>query len=192
MQLRDLGECRLPKLRTLKFLLEGGISVANAVGQSRSIFLENHPSIEELVYAPPASSRISLDALPNLRSLYTNSNFISSLDGEYPQPNSNGLLSPPSTPVTTVTPVTPVPEETAPAPLRARRAIEFLSVSCLVDLRLLEANFLQAESLRALQITSVQNVSTIYDLALLFPNIEWLSLSPYYSNRTRADLIAKV
>ena len=170
-EFHDLAECQLPKLRKLKLVLESGI-VSIAIDRSRTVFLENHPSIEELVWDPFSTPRIAPDALPNLKCLQTNHHLLTALSDADAGTAYVRLMSPQSTPVTVVTPVL---DEPTPVPSRILRPIESLSVYC-VYRPFLEAKLLQPEVLRALQVSVIVDFSIIKDIAETFPNIEWLSL----------------
>lgn len=171
MEFHDLAECRLPKLKKLRLVMEAGIA-SMAIDRSRTVFLENHPSIEELVWAPIGIPQIAPDALPNLKSLQTNEQLLTALNDAGAGTTCVGLMSPPSTPVIAVT---PVPDEPTPVSTRILRPIESLNVGCL-DRTFLEAKFLQPGALRALQVSVIEDLSVIEDIAEAFPNIEWLSL----------------
>jgi len=171
MEFHDLAECQLPKLKKLKLIMQSGIT-STTIDRTRTVFLENHPSIEELVWWPIGIPQIAPDALPNLKSLQTNNQLLMTLNDTDSGATSVGLMSPPSTPVTAVT---PVPDEPTPAPPSILRPIESLNVDCL-DRTFLEAKFMQPEALRALQVSVIEDFSVIEDIAETFPNIEWLSL----------------
>jgi hypothetical protein len=70
LEFHNLAECRLPKLKKLKLVMQSGANMA--IDQSRALFLQNHPSIEELSWCPIGNPWIPPTALPNLKSLVSN------------------------------------------------------------------------------------------------------------------------
>jgi hypothetical protein len=170
LEFYHLADCKLPKLKKLKLTMQAG-AFMGGIDDSRARFLQNHPTIEELSWLPIGMPKLGPDCLPNLRLLRTNQQFIVSLN--YPQctSSSTGLLSPPSTPVT----ATPAPEPTA-IPQQTPRPIESLDVYNLDAQTLLELKCVDKKTLRKLKLHSFGNLSTLHELAVHFPNIEWLSL----------------
>lgn len=178
MEFCHLPECRFPQLKKVKLQLQAGIG-NTGIDRSRSLFLENHPTIEELFWTPIGVPFIAPNALPNLKSLRTNTGFITTLEHADSGEQAIGLMSPPSTPVTSVTPVS---EEPVPPPPVLVRHIENLNMGGLSSDPLLFSKVLYPESLRRLQINCLESPSTLREIAQRFPNIEWLSLrhSLYY------------
>jgi len=149
------------------------VGVSMGIDHSRARFLQNHPTIEELQWSPFGLPNLGPDCLPNLRILCTNRNFIFSMNDPESVSPPTGLISPPSSPVTAVP--APVPVEPIAAPQKPR-PIESLDVYDLDAQSLLELSCVDKKTLRKLKVRFVGNISTLYDLAAHFPNIEWLSL----------------
>lgn len=162
------------------------------IDNSRALFLQNHPTIEELNWSPFGIPNLGPGCLPNLRILCTNRQFIVSLNDPESVSSSTGLLSPPSTPVT-ATPA-PVPVEPTAAPQQTPRPIESLAVYNLDAQTLLELQCVNKKTLRKLKLHSFGNMSTLHDLAAHFHNIEWLSLPSVHqpANAVHPIAITKV
>lgn len=143
-----------------------------SIDNSRALFLQNHPTIEELQWDPFGLPNLGPDCLPNLRILCTNRQFILSMNDPESVSPPTGLTSPPSSPVTANP--TPVPVELIAA--QKPRPIESLDIHDLDAQSLLELRCLDKKTLRKLKVHFVGNISTLYELAAHFPNIEWLSL----------------
>ncbi|KAF8972701.1 hypothetical protein BDZ97DRAFT_852074 [Flammula alnicola] len=172
LEFHHLAECYLPKLKKLKLVLQAG-AANTGIDRSRTRFLENHPSIEELDWLPVGIPCIAPDSLPNLKYLRTNRQFVMALNDPDYGASSFPLMTPPSTPVTVST---PVPAEPIPAPAGILRRIENLDAFSLDAQNLLDLKFLQPESLRRLKLHTFGDISTLHQIAETFPNIEWLSL----------------
>ncbi|KIM44771.1 hypothetical protein M413DRAFT_66935 [Hebeloma cylindrosporum] len=176
LEFHHLAECKLPKLKKLKLVLQaGGLHVG--IDRSRSRFLENHPSIEELDWSPVGIPQLAHDCLPNLKSLRSNRQLIIALNDPDFGSNAIGLMTPPSTPLTATTPVPiePLPAPDLPPPTIVRR-IEDLDVHSLDAQTLLDLKFLDRQALRRLKLHTFSDLSTLRDIAATFPKIEWLSL----------------
>jgi hypothetical protein len=79
LEFHHLAECKLPKLKKLRLILQaGGVHVG--IDRSRSLFLENHPSIEELDWSPVGIPQLTHDCLPNLKLLRSNRQLIIALN----------------------------------------------------------------------------------------------------------------
>ncbi|KAF9482600.1 hypothetical protein BDN70DRAFT_408241 [Pholiota conissans] len=179
MEFNHLAECRLPNLKKVKLEMQAGV-VDIGIDRSRSLFLENHPTIEELFWSPIGAPFIAQDALPNLKSLCTNQRFIAALEDADSGAHSIGLMTPPSTPLTTVIPISDEPIH-APPPIV--RHIENLDIYGVARVALLHSKILHPDSLRRLRINSLEDPATLQEIAQTFPNIEWLSLChPQYYN----------
>ncbi|KDR67690.1 hypothetical protein GALMADRAFT_1072918 [Galerina marginata CBS 339.88] len=172
LEFHHLADCRLPKLKHLKLVLQAG-SASMGIDRSRSLFLQNHPSIEVLDWSPVGMPCIPPDILPNLKSLRSNRQFIMALnDPDYGASVLN-LMTPPSTPVAATI---PVPDEPVPAPPMIQRKIENLDVLSMDAQTLLDLKCIEKESLRRLKLHTFGDISTLHEIAKSFPNIEWLSL----------------
>jgi hypothetical protein len=155
------------------------------IDQSRALFLQNHPSIEELNWSPIGNPWILPTALPNLKSIVTNKRFLMALNGlNYGAGSSAGstmnLPTPPATPSTPKGPSSPGSDfsvEPLPEVLRIRRQINSLDVFSLDARSLLDLECLDRSCLRKLRLP-IFDISTLYEVADAFPNIEWLSLPP--------------
>lgn len=167
------------------------------IDQSRALFLQNHPSIEELNWSPIGNPRILPTALPNLKSIVTNMQFLVALnDSNYGAGSSAGstmnLPTPPATPSTPKGPsgsdfsVEPLPEVQ-----RIRRQINTLDVISLDARLLLDLECLDRSCLRKLRL-HIFDISTIYKVADAFPNIEWLSLPPTQSDSIYHESVSEV
>jgi hypothetical protein len=176
LEFHHLAECKLPKLKKLKLVLQaGGVHVG--IDRSRSLFLENHPSIEELDWSPVGIPQLAHDCLPNLKSLRSNRQLIMALNDPDIGSNAIGLMTPPSTPLTATTPVPiePIPASDLPPPAIVR-CIENLDIRSLDAQTLLDLNFLDKQALRRLKLHTICDISTLHEIAATFLNIEWLSL----------------
>jgi hypothetical protein len=155
-----------------------------AIDQSRALFLQNHPSIEELNWSPIGNPWIPPTALPNLKSLITNRQFILAMDDpNYGSGSSIGSMSslptPPATPSTPTTPSSTDLEDvdmSAPESPRILRHVESLNVTLLSPQTLLELKCLDRTSLRRLRMDTIGDLSALREVAEAFPNIEWLAL----------------
>ena len=180
--------------------MQGGGSMG--IDRSHVRFLQNHPSIEELNWSPTGNPCIPADVLPNLKSLTSNRQFIMALD----DPSlittggvSSSLLTPPSTPITANPPKasTPEPDEPAdpiPESPRICRSIESLDIHSLDARMLLDLKSLNKTALRRLKLHTFGDLSTLYEIAEMFPNIEWLSLPALHlpSDTSYPVLLTKV
>ena len=155
-------------------MLQSG--AVDGIDHSRSRFLENHPSIEELDWSPFGIPQLTHDCLPHLKSLRSNRQFITALNHPSFSSNMIGLMTP-STPLTSTT---PVPIEPLPAPRLSPpttvRCIENLDIFSLNPKMLLDLKFLDRQALRRLKFHAFSDISTLHLIARTFPNIEWLSL----------------
>src|SRR5271156_6233621 len=103
------------------------VGASTGADNSRTRFLQNHPTIEELNWIPTGMPNLGPDCLPNLRVLRTNRQFMVSLNDPESVSTPTGLLSPPCTPVTAAP--APVPVELPAPPARQKpRPIECLDV----------------------------------------------------------------
>lgn len=156
-----------------------------AINQSRALFLQNHPSIEELNWSPIGNPWIPPTSLPNLKSIVTNRQFIMALDATYGVDSSAGpfmnLLTPPATPSTpkgSSSFATEVLAESLPQAARILRQINSLDVMYLDARSLLDLKSLDRNCLTKLRLHILDDLSTLFEVADAFPNIEWLSLPP--------------
>lgn len=173
LEFNHLADCRFPKLKKLKLTLQAG-ALSVGIDNSRALFLQNHPTIEELNWFPMDMPHLGQDCLPNLRILCTNREFIASFNDPKSVPSSTGLLTPPATPVTAAPAPVPVqPNTTAP---QTPRPVESLDVISLDAETLLELQCVDKKTLRKLKLHSFGSMSTLHELAAHFCNIEWLSL----------------
>ena len=155
--------------------MQSGVSIG--IDNSRARFLQNHPTIEELNWLPVGMPNLGPDCLPNLRILCTNRQFIVSLDDPEAVSPPTGLLSPPCSPVTAA-PV-PVPVKLT-AGSQKPRPIESLDVYSLDAQTLLELRCVDKKTLRKLKLHSFGDMSILHELAVQFPNIEWLCLPSFH------------
>ncbi|KAF8903452.1 hypothetical protein CPB84DRAFT_768658 [Gymnopilus junonius] len=176
LEFHHLMECRLPNLKHLKLVLQAG-AASLGIDRSRTIFLQNHPSIEVLDWSPVGIPSIAPDALPNLKSLRSNRQFAMALNDPEFGSYAVNLMTPPSTPVAAVT---PVPGEPTSAPVTIQRKIENLDVKSLDAQTLLDLKFIDKQSLRRLKLHTFGDISTLHEIAATFPNIEWLSLPSFH------------
>ena len=199
LEFHHLALCRLPKLKKLKLVMQSGASMA--IDQSRALFLQNHPSIEELSWSPIGCPWMPPTALPNLKSLVANRSFILAMDDpNYGSGSSVGAItSLPSPPATPSTPTAPSSTDSdiimaAPETPRILRQIESLSVTSLRPQTLLELKCLDRTSLRKLRLDHPGDICSLYELAETFPNIEWLALPRVYrpSDSSRLMPVSKV
>jgi hypothetical protein len=176
LEFHHLADCKLPKLKKLKLVLQSGV-VHVGIDHSRSRFLENHPSIEELDWSPVGIPQLVHNCLPNLKSLRSNRQLIIALNEPGFGSNTIGLMTPPSTPVvsTTPVPIKPLPGPVFQPPPIVRR-IESLDVFSLEPETLLDLKFLDRRALKRLKLHAFGDISTLRLIAGKFPNIEWLSL----------------
>src|SRR6266542_3574082 len=107
-----------------------------SIDQSRALFLQNHPTIEELNWSPIGNPTIPSALLPNLKSLSTNRQFILAMDDpHFGSGGSNGafinLSTPPATPSTPTAPSSPCLDVSFDPPEESRRPrnIESLRVN---------------------------------------------------------------
>lgn len=158
-----------------------------AIDQSRALFLQNHPSIEELNWCPIGNPWIPPTALPNLKALVTNRQFILAMDDpNYGSGSSVTTLT--SLPTPPATPSTPTATSTdsedvemaAPESPRILRQVESLDVTSLSPQLLLELKCLDRTSLRKLSLDTFGDISALHQVAQAFPNIEWLALPCVY------------
>ncbi|KAF9554956.1 hypothetical protein CPC08DRAFT_643572 [Agrocybe pediades] len=174
MEFIHLPECHLPKLKRLKMVLQGA-AVSTALDRSRALFLQKHPTIEELEWRPLGMPSLAADALPNLKSVRSNRQFIMALeDPSFGALDSVSLMTPPSTPLKAETPIAPLEESSAAT--STVRKIEKLDIYALDSSTLLELKCLDPESLRRLKISAFGEIDDLRAIAETFPNIEWLSL----------------
>ena len=157
-------------------MLQAG-AASLGIDRSRTLFLQNHPSIEVLDWSPIGIPSIAPDALPNLKSLRSNRQFAMALND--PEFGSSGvsLMTPPSTPLAAVT---PVPDEPIPASVILQRKIEELDIRSLDAQTLLDLKFIEKQSLKRLKLHTFGDISTLHEIAAAFPNIEWLHLPGYH------------
>jgi hypothetical protein len=183
LEFHHLAECHLPKLKQLKLLIQAGANLS--IDQSRALFLQNHPTIEELNWSPIGNPWIPPAALPNLKSLTSNRQFIMALDDPHYGTGTAGnptaaLLTPPSTPVSPKalrgSPEPDLAAEVEPEIPRILRPIESLDILSLDARALLDLKCLDRTCLRKLRLHTFRDISTLYEVAEAFPNIEWLSL----------------
>ncbi|PPQ85265.1 hypothetical protein CVT25_010038 [Psilocybe cyanescens] len=176
LEFHHLAECRLPKLKHLKMVLQAG-GVSFGLDHSRAVFLQNHPSIEVLNWSPIGNPAIPHDALPNLRSLRSNKQFVTALNDPEFGSNAPVLMTPPSTPVAVTT---NIPAEPVPEPPVIMRKIENLDIYSLDAQMLLDLKYIDRTSLRRVNLQTFSDVSILHEIAEVFPNIEWLSLPPVH------------
>lgn len=165
--------------------------VSTGIDNSRARFLQNHPTIEELNWLPLGLPNLGPDCLPNLRILCTNRHFIVSLNDPEAVSPPTGLLSPPCSPVTAAPAPAPVEPIVVPQKLRP---IECLDVYSLDAQTLLELRCVDRKTIRKLKLHFFGNISTLHELAVHFPNIEWLYLPSFHlpTNAVHPIPISKV
>jgi len=180
MEFLHLAECRLPKLKELKLVLQNA-AVSTALDRSRALFLQNHPTIEVLHWLPLGMPQLSSDALPNLKSLRSNRQLIMAVN--VPSLSSSqaaaSLVTPPSTPLANTIPVPADVEPTVASPI-IRRKIENLDIYSLDAHTLLELKCIDPSTLRRLKLSSFDGLDTLREIGDTFPNIEWLLLPSMY------------
>jgi hypothetical protein len=162
--------------------MQSGANVA--IDQSRTLFLQNHPSIEELSWCPIGNPWIPPTALPNLKSLVTNRQFILAMDGSGSSVGTiTSFPTPPATPSTSSALSSTDSDDIemlVPESPRIRRQIESLNVSSLSPQMLLELKCLDRASLRKLRLDTFGDISGLHEVAEAFPNLEWLALPRVY------------
>jgi hypothetical protein len=186
LEFHNLAECRLPNLRKLKLVMQSGANMA--IDQSRALFLQNHPSIEELSWCPIGNPWIPPTALPNLKSLVTNRQFILAMDDpNYGSGSSvytiTSFPTPPATPSTPTAPSSTDSEDiemSVPESPRILRQVEALNVTSLSPQTLLELKCLDRTSLRKLRLDTFGDMFGLHEVAEAFPNLEWLALPCVY------------
>jgi hypothetical protein len=159
-----------------------------AIDQSRALFLQNHPSIEELSWCPIGNPWIPPTALPNLKSLISNRQFILAMDDpNYGSGSSVGAMTsfptPPATPSTPTAPSSTHSDDiemSAPESPRILRQVESLYVTSLSPQTLLELKCLDRTSLRKLRLDTFGDIYALHEVAEAFPNIELLALPRVY------------
>lgn len=176
----------MPKLKKLKLVMQSGANMA--IDQSRALFLQNHPSIEELSWCPIGNPWVPPTSLPNLKSLVSNRQLILAMD----DPNFGsgcsvgtvtGFPTPPATPSTPTAPSSTDSDDiemSAPESPRTLRQIESLYVTLLSPQTLLELKCLDRTSLRKLRLDTFGDIHVLHEIAEAFPNIEWLALPRLY------------
>lgn len=159
-----------------------------AIDQSRSLFLQNHPSIEELSWFPIGNPCIPPTALPNLKSLVSNGQLILAMDDPnygsgYSVGTATSFPTPPATPSTPTAPSSTDSDDiemSAPESPIILRQVESLYVTLLSPQTLLELKCLDRASLRKLRLDTFGDIIFFHEVAEAFPNIEWLALPRVY------------
>jgi hypothetical protein len=157
MEFKQLVDCHFSGLKTLKMpLLSGTIT---SIDRSRTTFINNHPTIEELSWYPIGPVEFSSDSLPSIKRLQAGRQVIEALE----IPMGNPLLT----------------DSKSPAEKGTRR-IEYLDVISIGPENLTGLTCLHRASLRMLNLRLIGSLESVHYLADVFPNITWLSLPPVH------------
>lgn len=195
-----LDDLHLPVLETLKLMLDSGTH--HNIDESRSQFLENHPTIQNLFWAPVGPVSLSSRCLPNLRRVRIGIMVLGALEDAHRlgirEANSNEEQKSEDTGEKAIEVVTsnlklalPPSEsplsggENARAPLGAtllkerKRRIESLEASDLTPPRLFSLTMLDRLSLKHVRFPNIDDIDlkdNLPKVAEAFPNIIWLEL----------------
>ncbi|KAF9054739.1 hypothetical protein BJ165DRAFT_1337758 [Panaeolus papilionaceus] len=189
VEFQHLVDCKLPKLKRLKLSMVSGL--LSGMDTSRAIFLQAHPSIEELHWLPTGQVILAPGSLPNLRIVKSNRQLMEALEATEvmtPCP-----LTPPSTPVASSAPSLEDQPTLVEKPLPVLRQIECMDITNMTAQSLLDAKCLDRAALRRLTIGSFDDISTLHEVAEAFPNIEWISLPPVHlpSDSTHPEVVKR-